>query len=147
MRLYVGSDHAGVELREALAVVATEAGWEIAASFGPARADTRADYPDVARALCGALSADEGAFGLLVCGTGQGMAMTANRQAGVRAAVCADTFSAQMARAHNDAQVLCLGQRVVGVGLAEQILRAFLAGSFEGGRHARRVAKIGAAGG
>ncbi len=147
MRLYVGSDHAGVELRDTLAALATDAGWEVAKRLGPARADERVDYPDVAHEVCAALERDPQALGLLVCGTGQGMAMTANRHPGIRAAVCADTFSARMARAHNDARVLCLGERVVGAGLAGEILRAFLSGSFEGGRHARRVAKIEPAGG
>ena len=82
--------------------------------------------------------------GLLVCGTGQGMAMAANRVAGVRAAVCADTFSARATRSHNDANVLCLGERVVGPGLAGDIVDAFVESAFEGGRHANRVAKIAA---
>lgn len=143
MRLYFGSDHAAVELRNHLAAHAREAGHEVVATFGPASADQKADYPDVAVELCGALKADaDGPFGVLVCGTGQGMAITANRVPGIRAVVCSDTFSATMGRAHNDANVLCVGARVVGFGLATTVFDAFLAGRFEGGRHERRVDKI-----
>jgi ribose 5-phosphate isomerase B len=142
MRLYFGSDHAAVELREQLAAHAREAGHEVAGTFGPADASGKADYPDVAIELCAAVKADAGAFGVLVCGTGQGMAITANRIAGIRAVVCADTFSARMGRAHNDANVLCVGARVVGLGLALEVFDAFAGGSFEGGRHQRRVDKI-----
>jgi ribose 5-phosphate isomerase B len=142
MRLYFGSDHAAVELREHLAAHAREAGHEVVATLGPAEAAEKADYPDVAKALCSKVKADEGALGVLVCGTGQGMAITANRIRGIRAIVCADTFSANMGRAHNDANVLCVGARVVGLGLATTVFDAFLAGSFEGGRHQRRVELI-----
>lgn len=142
MRLYFGSDHAAVELREHLAAHAREAGHEVVATLGPAEATEKADYPDVAKALCRKVKADEGALGVLVCGTGQGMAITANRIRGIRAVVCADTFSANMGRAHNDANVLCVGARVVGLGLATTVFDAFLAGSFEGGRHQRRVELI-----
>ncbi len=81
-------------------------------------------------------------LGILVCGSGQGMCMAANKVSGVRAAVCSDTFSAHAVREHNDANVLCLGQRVVGPGLAQEIVDTFLDAEFEGGRHARRVGKI-----
>jgi ribose 5-phosphate isomerase B len=81
-------------------------------------------------------------LGVLVCGTGQGMAITANKVAGVRAGVAADTFSARMLREHNDANVLCIGERVVGVEVAKAVVDAFVAASFAGGRHERRVAKI-----
>ncbi len=141
-RLYFGSDHAAVELREHLASHAREAGHEVVASMGPAGPSEKADYPNVAKELCARLKSDEGALGVLVCGTGQGMAITANRIPGIRAVVCADTFSADMGRAHNDANVLCLGARVVGEGLAVTVFDAFLAGTFEGGRHQRRVGLI-----
>lgn len=140
MRLYFGSDHAAVELRDHLVAVAREAGHEVLGTFGPTSADEKADYPDVAIELCAALKAGgEGILGVLVCGTGQGMAITANRIAGIRAVVCADTFSADMGRAHNDANVLCVGARVLGLGLATKVFEAFIAGTFEGGRHQRRV--------
>lgn len=142
VRLYFGSDHAAIELREHLAAHARGAGHEVVASLGPASSAEKADYPDVAVALSERVRADVGAFGVLVCGTGQGMAITANRISGIRAVVCADTFSAGMGRAHNDANVLCIGARVVGQGLATLILEAFLRSGFEGGRHQRRVDKI-----
>lgn len=144
VRLYFGSDHAAIDLREHLAAHAREVGHDVAASLGPTDPTEKADYPDVAVSLSERVRADEGAFGVLVCGTGQGMAITANRISGIRAVVCADTFSAGMGRAHNDANVLCIGARVVGQGLATAILDAFLRSEFEGGRHQRRVDKINA---
>ncbi len=144
LRLYFGSDHAAVELREHLVAHARESGHDIAQVLGPADASGKADYPDVAAELARKVAADAGAFGVLVCGTGQGMAITANRVAGVRAVVCSDTFSAGMGRAHNDANVLCLGARVVGLGLATAVFDAFADATFEGGRHQRRVDKINA---
>ncbi len=138
----VGSDHAGVQLRDALIEDLVARGHTLAGVAGPRDAQTRADYPHVARDAVSRMLAHDRALGLLVCGTGQGMAMTANRVPGVRAAVCADVFSAKMARAHNDANVLCLGARVLGVGLALEILHAFCEATFEGGRHAARVAQI-----
>lgn len=142
MRFHVGSDHGGVELRELLSAELREAGHEVLSDHGPKAAGEKADYPDVAHVVAKAVLADEGSFGLLVCGTGQGMAMAANAVSGVRAGVVMDSFSARMLRAHNDAQVLCLGQRVVGTELAKMLLHEFVSTKFEGGRHARRVAKI-----
>lgn len=142
MRLYVGSDHGGVALRRALVAHARDGGHEVLVELGPADAASSVDYPDVAREICSKVLADPGSFGLLVCGTGQGMAMTANAIPGIRAGVLSDGFSARMTRAHNDANVLCLGARVVGQGLAQTLLDAFAAAQFEGGRHARRVGKI-----
>lgn len=152
MRFHVGSDHGGVELRKVL--VAALAEWEIPvlAEYGPAAPGEKADYPNVARELAQAVVRDRGrdggedVFGLLVCGTGQGVAMTANKVPGVRAGVVSDVFSAKMIRAHNDAQVLCLGERVLGTELAKQLLRAFIDTPFEGGRHARRVGLMEPAG-
>ncbi len=146
MRLFVGSDHAAVALRDHLVAVIGDLGHEVVHVFGPVDAAERTDYPDVAHAVARAVAGEDGAFGLLLCGSGQGMAIAANRHPGVRAVVCSEAYSAAMGRAHNDANVLCLGARVVGPGLAESILRAFLEGAFEGGRHGRRVAKIDAAG-
>lgn len=137
--LIIGSDHAGFELKQSLAKVATEQGYEIR-DVGTHDTEST-DYPDYAHQVSEAVARGEG-LGLLVCGTGIGMSMTANRHDGVRAALCGDIFSAQMARRHNDANVLCVGARVVGPGLAAEILKAFLESSFEGGRHQRRVDKI-----
>ena len=137
----LGADHAGYALKEHLAALLRERGHEVQ-DLGTG-GEASVDYPDFGHAVAEAVAGDDGAVvGLLVCGTGVGMAMSANRHAGVRAVVCSDTFSARMARRHNDANVLCLGARVVGTGLAADLLDAFLGSDFEGGRHAPRVAKI-----
>jgi ribose 5-phosphate isomerase B len=146
MRWYVGGDHGAVELRRHLVERLRARGDEVAGELGPDTATQSVDYPDVATAVCQEVLAEPGSRGLLVCGTGQGMAMAANRVPGIRAAVVADPFSARMAREHNDANVLCMGGRVVGPGLAADLLEAFAGASFEGGRHARRVDKIEAIG-
>ena len=137
--LIVGSDHAGLELKRELSGVAAELDYEVV-DIGTHNSDST-DYPDYAHQVASAVGRGEG-LGLLVCGTGIGMSMAANRHPGVRAAVCSDVFSASMTRQHNDANVLCIGARVVGGGLAAEILKAFLGASFEGGRHERRVKKI-----
>lgn len=146
MRWYVGGDHGAVELRRVLVEWLRARGDDVAGELGPTESSQSVDYPDVALAVCAQVLAEPGSRGLLVCGTGQGMAMAANRVPGIRAAVVTDPFSARMARAHNDANVLCLGGRVVGLGLAVDLLEAFAGAAFEGGRHARRVDKIEAAG-
>ncbi len=142
MRLVFGSDHGGVALRRHLAELAAELGHEIVAEIGPADESTSVDYPDIAASVCREVLATPGTFGILLCGTGQGVAMAANRIPGIRAAVLSDGFSAAMARAHNDANVLCLGGRVVGLGLGRLLFTTFLDAEFEGGRHARRVDKL-----
>jgi len=136
----VGADHAGRALKEQLKARLAARGFSVR-DFGT-DADTSCDYADFAHAVARALASGEFDRALLVCGTGVGMAMAANRHVGVRAVVCSDVFSARMARQHNDANVLCLGARVVGSGLAEDLLDAFLRASFEGGRHEARVLKI-----
>ncbi len=140
----VGSDHGGCTLRDLLVQQLREAGHEVLAIEGPADASSAVDYPDVARTVCASVVAAPGRLGLLVCGTGQGMAISANKVAGIRAGVVADPFSARMLREHNDANVLCLGERVLGVEVARELLRAFVAAGFAGGRHERRVEKINA---
>lgn len=137
--LIIGSDHAGFALKRQLAEAASELGYEIR-DVG-AESEESTDYPDYAHQVAKAVVAGDG-VGLLVCGTGIGMSMTANRHAGVRAAVCGNVYSATMARRHNDANVLCIGSRVTGPVLAAQIMKAFLTTDFEGGRHERRVKKI-----
>jgi ribose 5-phosphate isomerase B len=139
MKWIVGSDHAGLVLKRHLSGVLEALGDEVE-DLG-CDSEESVDYPDFASAVARRVS-QGGAMGLLVCGTGQGMAITANKVEGVRAAVASDTFSAHATRAHNDANVLALGSRVVGSGLAEEVLRAFRDTPFEGGRHVRRVAKI-----
>jgi ribose 5-phosphate isomerase B len=137
--LIAGCDHAGLELKRELIKLASELGYEVR-DLGTHTSDST-DYPDHAHQVASAVAAGEG-IGLLVCGTGIGMSMAANRHPGVRSAMCGDVFSAAQARQHNDANVLCIGARVVGPGLAAEILKAFLGASFEGGRHERRVRKI-----
>lgn len=141
-RFHLGSDHGGVALRDVLAQHLREAGYGVAQVAGPATPGDKADYPDVARDVARAVAAQPGSLGVLVCGTGQGMAISANKVPGIRAGVVADPFSARMLRAHNDANVLCLGERVLGIELAKLLLDEFVATDFEGGRHQRRVEKI-----
>jgi len=136
----VGADHAGFLLKEDLKAYLKEQGYEVL-DLGTGSLES-VDYPDFAGRVAGAVASGEVPWGLLVCGTGIGMAIAANKVPGVRAACCADPFSARMARAHNDANVLAMGGRVVGPGLAREILKAWLESRFEGGHHARRTAKI-----
>lgn len=140
MRFIIGSDHGGLGLKLELRRVLDER--EVEYQDIGCHDTTSVDYPDYAHQVAAAVA--EGVYprGLLVCGTGQGMAMAANRHRGVRAALCTDVFTARMARAHNDANVLCLGGRVVGPGLAAAILEAFLETEFDGGRHQGRVQAI-----
>lgn len=140
MKIAVGSDHAGLSLKRFLAEHLRGRGHEVD-DLGTHDAAS-CDYPDFAHAVARAVAEGRAERGLLVCGTGQGMAMAANKVPGVRAAVVSDTFSARMATLHNDARVLCLGERVVGPGLAQACLDAWLDATFEGGRHGRRVDKI-----
>ena len=144
MKLALGCDHAGVALKAGL-VAALEARGVLVLDFGT-DGTASVDYPDFAAKVCASVLAGEAEFGLLICGTGIGMSMAANRHAGIRAALCRTEFEARATRAHNDANVLCLGERVTGPGLAAAILVAFLDTPFEGGRHARRVEKLEALG-
>jgi len=140
MKLAIGSDHAGLVLKRELRRALDERQL-VVEDFGT-HTDDSVDYPDFAALVAQAVSRGDCALGVLVCGTGIGMSIAANKVRGVRAAVCTTEFEARMARAHNDANVLCLGSRVVGAGLATQIVEAFLDQRFEGGRHERRVQKI-----
>ncbi|HLT31989.1 MAG TPA: ribose 5-phosphate isomerase B [Myxococcaceae bacterium] len=139
----LASDHAGVRLKAAL--VAHLAARGVAhEDLGPTTTD-RVDYPDFALRVSERVAAVPDCVGVLVCGTGIGMSMAANKVAGIRAALCSTEFEARSTRAHNDANVLCLGERVVGEGVAASILDAFLETAFEGGRHTARVEKLHAA--
>jgi ribose 5-phosphate isomerase B len=140
VRLAIACDQGGFHLKQALAQALAGPDLDIV-DLGVNSLDS-VDYPDVARTLTEAVLRGEADFGLLLCGTGIGVSIAANRRPGIRAALCTDTYMARMSREHNDANVLCLGGRVVGPGLAEEIVRAFLAARFQGGRHARRVQKI-----
>jgi len=142
LRIAVGCDHNGLELKRAILNLLSSLGHQHH-DFGCYTSDP-VDYPDVAARVARAVGQGEFDHGILICGTGIGMCITANKVKGVRAALCHDVFSAQRARQHNDANVLCLGGQVVGSGPAGEIVRAYLEASFEGGRHARRVAKVAA---
>jgi ribose 5-phosphate isomerase B len=161
MTIAVGCDHGGAALKFELLQALKKWGWEVtdlgcfALSEGGARglaydeqtgtlsAAESADYPDYATRVAQEVKGGRAQLGLLICGSGVGMSIAANKVRGIRAALCHDPYSAAMTRAHNDANVLCMGGRVVGPELAKEVLRAFLAGAFEGGRHQRRVDKIG----
>lgn len=141
-RVIAGSDHAGLNLRAEAVRVALEKGYEIE-DVGPFSGDS-VDYPDFALKVAEAVTSGRARFGILVCGTGIGMSIAANKVKGIRAALCCNEFEARMARAHNDANILCLGERINGLGLGGAIVAAFLEQPFEGGRHQRRVDKIAA---
>jgi ribose 5-phosphate isomerase B len=141
-KMVAASDHAGLNLRAEGIKAARARGVEVE-DLGPYTAES-VDYPDFAVRVGEAVGAGRARFGLLVCGTGIGICIAANKLPGIRAALCRTEYEARMARAHNDANVLCLGERVTGVGLGAAIVEAFLATPFEGGRHARRVAKLDA---
>ena len=136
----IASDHAGLGLKADICRLLQGLGTEVE-DLGPQ--DTKSvDYPDYAHLLSQAVSDGRIERGILICGSGIGMSMAANRHPGVRAALCHDAYTAEMARRHNDANVLCIGERTTGPGVAEQIVRVFIDTDFEGGRHQRRVAKI-----
>ena len=140
MKVAIGSDHGGLELKEAVASHLLALGHDVV-DVGTHDGEST-DYPDYAGQVAIRVVQGDVDRGILVCGTGQGMAMSVNKMAGVRAAVVSDMFSARMAMEHNDARVLCLGQRVIGPGLALSCVDVWLEASFGGGRHGRRVAKI-----
>ena len=137
----IASDHAGYELKQVLVEELGALGYQ-ALDLGTDGPES-VDYPDFGDALAAAITEGKAERGVLVCGSGIGIAMAANRHAGVRAAPCHDETSARLTREHNDANVLALGARLVGVEVAKDCLRTFLKTEFEGGRHTRRVAKLG----
>ena len=137
-KIIIGADSAGYLLKAELKKYLTEKDYDVT-DMGP-DSDASCHYPVYAKAVCEKVQEDlEGSFGILICGTGIGMSMCANKHKGIRAALCSDTFSARMTRQHNDANVLCMGARVIGSCLAIDILDQFLNGVFEGGRHEVRV--------
>ncbi len=138
--IVIAADHAGVQLKAELVTELNRLGHQVV-DFGT-NSSTSVDYPDYAVKVTDAVAKGEASLGVLVCGTGMGMSISANKAHGIRAALCHTEFEARMARAHNNANVLCLGQRVTGAGVAISILHAFLEATFEGGRHAARVEKI-----
>lgn len=135
--VYLGSDHAGVRLKTDLMARLVELGHN-PQDLGP-QSDASCDYPVYAKSVCDKVLADDGSFGILICGTGIGMSMAANRVPGIRAALCGCEMQARFCRRHNNANVLCLGARVTGPGLALAITDDFMSAEFEGGRHLKRV--------
>lgn len=137
MRVVLASDHAGIELRQAVAQHLESRGVTVL-DLGP-HEPTSVDYPTYAQKAAETVRKGDAELGIVVCGTGIGVSMAANRVPSIRAALCTNAYMAAMARAHNDANILCMGQRVVGPGLAVHIVDTFLDTAFEGGRHQRRV--------
>lgn len=142
MKIAVGSDHGGYALKEEIKKWLQDKGYEVQ-DFGTHSLDS-CDYPDIAQKVARAVAQGQYEKGIIICGTGIGVAIAANKVRGVRAALCHDTFSAKASREHNDANILTMGERVIGKGLALEVLEAWLGASFAGGRHQRRVDLIGA---
>lgn len=140
MKYFIGADHAGIDIKAYVKELFEKKGHEVI-DLGPNSKD-RVDYPDFAAKVCKEVLANEGSKGILICGSGIGMSMAANKFDGIRAALCHNEYSAQMAREHNDANIICLGERVSGYGMVEAIIDAWDKASFEGGRHEGRVEKI-----
>lgn len=140
MKFYIACDHAGFDIKDSVIKILEDFGNEVV-NLGT-NSKERVDYPDFAHKLSEAVLKDKGSQGVLICGTGIGMSLSANKHKGIRAALCHDAYTATMARAHNDANVLCFGERVVGLGVVSSIIQAWCDTSFEGGRHANRVQKI-----
>lgn len=140
MRIAIGCDHRGLNLKREIIDLLSQLGHSYE-DFGCY--DTGSvDYPDIGGRVAEAVAEGRFDHGILVCSTGIGMSMVANKVPGVRAALCHDTFSARRSREHNDANVLCLGEWVIGEGLAKEIVQAYLGAEFEGGRHAQRLNKV-----
>lgn len=140
MRIALACDHGGLKLKEHIAAYFRECGVEYK-DFGTFSADP-VDYPDIALIVAEAVQKGDFDQGVLCCGTGIGVAIAANKVPGIRAAQCHETFSARAAREHNDANILTMGERVIGCGLARDIVKVWLEAQFQGGRHAARVNKI-----
>lgn len=140
LHIAIGADHAGFELKQHLIAFLSAAGHRVD-DFGTNSTES-CDYPPICAAVGRAVRDGKAQFGIVLGGSGQGEQLAANKVHGVRAALCNCLFTAKMARSHNDANVLSMGARVVGVGLAEEIVTSFLATAFEGGRHQRRVAQL-----
>jgi ribose 5-phosphate isomerase B len=139
-RIALSSDHAAIEMRRAIAAHIAKQGWEVV-DIGPISPEST-HYPKHGEAAAKLVASGDCALGIILCGTGQGIMMAANKVKGIRCGVCSETFSARMIRMHNDANMLSIGARVVGEGLALEIVDAFLNAAFEGGRHGTRVDMI-----
>jgi len=141
MNIAIGCDHGGFDLKQALVPIVEQAGHTIV-DLG-CFSEESVDYPLFADLVCAAIGEGRCQRGILICGTGIGMSIAANRHRHIRAALCHDAYTARMSREHNDANVLCLGARVLGIRLAQEIAKVWLAAEFAGGRHLRRVEMMG----
>jgi len=141
MKITIGSDHGAVSLKEEVKMVLKEFANVEVTDVGTFGTDS-VDYPDIAEKVCADVVSGNADRGIVLCGTGIGISMAANKIKGIRCALCGDVYSAKMSREHNDANVLALGGRVTGFGPAGEIVRAWIQSEFTGGRHARRVDKI-----
>ncbi|VAY86777.1 Ribose 5-phosphate isomerase B [hydrothermal vent metagenome] len=139
-KYFIGADHAGIEIKKFVKKLFETNGHEVE-DLGPFNTD-RVDYPDFAKKVCEAVLKNQDTKGILICGTGLGMSMSANKFNGIRAALCHNVFSASMAREHNDANVLCLGGRVSDYDMIESIVDAWNLAKFQGGRHNTRIEKL-----
>lgn len=142
MTYAIGSDHAGFALKEALKKILSEKGYEFT-DYG-CYEPVRCDYPDIAEAVANAIVEGKHPRGILVCGTGIGISIAANKVPGIRAAACSDYFAAKHCRLHNDANIICFGERMTGPGSAAEMAELFLSSEPEGGRHQERIDKISA---
>ena len=140
MRIAPGCDHRGLNLKQVIIGLLTELGHDYK-DFGCYSSDP-VDYPDIAKQVAEAVSSEKFEHGILICSSGVGMSIAANKVKGIRAALCCDIFSAERARRHNDANILCLGEDSVEPGAALDIVKVYLSSTFEGGRHLRRLEKI-----
>ncbi len=141
MKITIGSDHGAVALKEEMKKVLKDFAHIQVTDVGTFSTES-VDYPDIAMKVCADVKCGKADRGIVLCGTGLGISMAANKIHGIRCALCNDVFSARMSREHNDANVLAMGGRVLGFGPAEEILRVWIAAEFTGGRHARRVEKM-----
>ena len=141
MNIAMGCDHGGFHLKEEIIPLIEAAGHTVV-DLG-CFAEESVDYPDFADRVCAAIGDGRCQRGILICGTGIGMSIAANRHRHIRAALCHESFSARMSREHNDANVLCLGARVLGIALAQEVVKVWLAGEFADGRHLRRIEMMG----
>ena len=137
MKIAIGCDHGGIDLKETVIKVIEELGHQV--DDQGCHSSDSVDYPEFAKSVCAKVQAGQCDRGILLCGTGIGMSMVANKFTGIRAALCQEIFTARMSREHNDANVLCMGSRVVGLGLASEVVREWLTTEFAGGRHQRRI--------
>lgn len=140
MKIAIAADHGGFELKDSMVEYIKSLGNEVK-DFGTNSADS-VDYPDYAKKVCEEIQQGNSDLGILICGTGIGMSLAANKFEGIRAACVSDVYSAKMSRNHNNANVLCIGARVIGDEVAKLIIKTFLENEFEAGRHQRRVDKI-----